>query len=230
MINRYDKLDCMLFAAAVDFCKEEVERFENLDVSDVPETQRYIRKRNRMIAKQRRKPAFVSLRRFARSVAVVLVVIFALGFITIMSVSAFRNAVIDVIVDWFDDYVQVEFEEDDPDENAEVVIEDLKRITALPEGTVEEVSMDYNKVWMTKYCLDGERICTLRQEVYRKNTAFVDNVETNVEYVDINGEKGCFFIDENGVVRLYWNDGKYVYLLTLYDNSYDIMYLAESIK
>lgn len=230
MINRYDKLDCMLFAAAVDFYKEEVERFENLDVSDVPETQRYIRKRNRMIAKQRRKPAFVSLRRFARSVAVVLVVIFALGFITIMSVSAFRNAVIDVIVDWFDDYVQVEFEEDDPDENAEVVIEDLKRITALPEGTVEEVSMDYNKVWMTKYCLDGERICTLRQEVYRKNTAFVDNVETKVEYVDINGEKGCFFIDENCVIRLYWNDGKYVYLLTLYDNSYDIMYLAESIK
>lgn len=230
MINRYDKLDCMLFAAAVDFCKEEVERFENLDVSDVPETQRYIRKRNRMIAKQRRKPAFVSLRRFARSVAVVLVVIFALGFITIMSVSAFRNAVIDVIVDWFDDYVQVEFEEDDPDENAEVVIEDLKRITALPEGTVEEVSMDYNKVWMTTYLLNNERICSLRQEVYRKNTAFVDNVDTKVEYVDINGEKGCFFIDENGVIRLYWNDGKYVYLLTLYDNSYDIMYLAESIK
>lgn len=230
MINRYDKLDCMLFAAADDFCKEEVERFENLDVSDVPETQRYIRKRNRMIAKQRRKPAFVSLRRFARSVAVVLVVIFALGFITIMSVSAFRNAVIDVIVDWFDDYVQVEFEEDDPDENAEVVIEDLKRITALPEGTVEEVSMDYNKVWMTTYLLNNERICSLRQEVYRKNTAFVDNVDTKVEYVDINGEKGCFFIDENGVIRLYWNDGKYVYLLTLYDNSYDIMYLAESIK
>ena len=230
MINRYDKLDCMLFAAAVDFCKEEVERFENLDVSDVPETQRYIRKRNRMIAKQRRKPAFVSLRRFARSVAVVLVVIFALGFITIMSVSAFRNAVIDVIVDWFDDYVQVEFEEDDPDENAEVVIEDLKRITALPEGTVEEVSMDYNKVWMTTYLLNNERICSLRQEVYRENTAFVDNVDTKVEYVDINGEKGCFFIDENGVIRLYWNDGKYVYLLTLYDNSYDIMYLAESIK
>lgn len=230
MINRYDKLDCMLFAAAVDFCKEEVERFENLDVSDVPETQRYIRKRNRMIAKQRRKPAFVSLRRFARSVAVVLVVIFALGFITIMSVSAFRNAVIDVIVDWFDDYVQVEFEEDDPDENAKVVIEDLKRITALPEGTVEEVSMDYNKVWMTKYCLDGERICTLRQEVYKGNMAFVDNVDTKMEAVNIGEINGFHFYDKNNVNRLYWNDGKYVYLLTLYDNSYDIMYLAESIK
>ena len=230
MINRYDKLDCMLFAAAVDFCKEEVERFENLDVSDVPETQRYIRKRNRMIAKQRRKPAFVSLRRFARSVAVVLVVIFALGFITIMSVSAFRNAVIDVIVDWFDDYVQVEFEEDDPDENAEVVIEDLKRITALPEGTVEEVSMDYNKVWMTTYLLNNERICSLRQEVYKGNMAFVDNKDTEMQEIYLDEMKAYLFITQNGLTSMYWNDGENVYLLTLHDKQYDIVSLAQSVK
>ena len=228
MINRYDKLDCMLFAAAVDFCKEEVERFENLDVSDVPETQRYIRKRNRMIAKQRRKPAFVSLRRFARSVAVVLVVIFALGFITIMSVSAFRNAVIDVIVDWFDDYVQVEFEEDDSDENAEVVIEDLKRITALPEGTVEEVSMDYNKVWMTKYCLDGERICTLRQEVYRENMVFIDNDGLEIQEIELNGYKAYLFLTDNSINRIYWNDGKYIYTIICFDENLDVVELAKS--
>lgn len=231
MIERYDKLDCMLFAAASEFCKKDVETFDNLDVSDVPESKRYIKKRERMIAKHRHKPFFASCRRLTRAVAVVLAVIFSLGFITVMSVSAFRNAVIGVIVDWFEDYVQVEFEDNDAsDENAGLVIEDLKKITALPEGTVEEISMENDKHHAITYYLNEVRICTLRQEVYRNNTVFIDNNNTNMMEVSINDRKGYLFVAENNDKSLYWNDGKYTYVINCYSEEIDIIKLAVSIK
>lgn len=231
MIERYDKLDCMLFAAASEFCKKDVETFDNLDVSDVPESKRYIKKRERMIAKHRHKPFFASCRRLTRAVAVVLAVIFSLGFITVMSVSAFRNAVIGVIVDWFEDYVQVEFEDNDAsDENAGLVIEDLKKITALPEGMVEEISMEYGKVWMTTYLLNDERICSLRQEVYRKNMVYIDNNNTEMQEVYINDMKGYLFVAENKTRSLYWNDGEYTYVINCYNEEMDVVELAKSIQ
>lgn len=231
MIERYDKLDCMLFAAASEFCKKDVETFDNLDVSDVPESKRYIKKRERMIAKHRHKPFFASCRRLTRAVAVVLAVIFSLGFITVMSVSAFRNAVIGVIVDWFEDYVQVEFEDNDAsDENAGLVIEDLKKITALPEGMVEEISMEYGKVWMTTYLLNDERICSLRQEVYRKNMVYIDNNNTEMQEVYINDMKGYLFVAENNTRSLYWNDGEYTYVINCYNEEMDVVELAKSIQ
>lgn len=231
MIERYDKLDCMLFAAAKDFCREEVENFKNLDVSDVPETPRYVRKRKRMIAKQRRKPVLAACRRFARSVAVILIIIFSLGFITVMSVSAFRNAVIGVIVDWFEDYVQVVFCDNDKcEENVELVIEDLKRITGLPEGVVEEVTIDYEKNYTITYYLEGTRLCSLRQEVYWNNKTFIDNESLEIEELSINGQVAHLFVTENNVKRLYWNDGEYAYIIVCFSESFDIVKLAESVK
>lgn len=231
MTERYDKLDCMLFAAAGGFCSEEVEKFMNLDVSDVPESARYVRKRKRMIAKQRHKPFFSACRRVARTVAVVLVIIFSLGFITVMSVSALRNAVFDVIVDWFENYVQVVFAcDDDPGENAELKIENLKKITGLPEGVEEEIEYEYGKHYTVNYFLDGERICSLRQNVYWKNSAFIDNEGLLMDEILINGNTARLFETENGVERICWSDGQYSYILSNYSDSLDIVELAESIE
>lgn len=230
MIERYDKLDCMLFAAASEFCKKDVETFDNLDVSDVPESKRYIKKRERMIAKHRHKPFFASCRRLTRAVAVVLAVIFSLGFITVMSVSAFRNAVIGVIVDWFEDYVQVEFEDNDAsDENAGLVIEDLKKITALPEGIEEVITIDYGKQYTITYYLEEIRLCSLRQEVYWNNKAFIDNEGLIIDEIMINNYKGYLFKTENNIQRLSWNDGEYVYTLICFCEELDVIKLAENV-
>lgn len=230
MTERYDKLDCMLFAAAGGFCSEEVEKFMNLDVSDVPESARYIRKRKRMIAKQRHKPFFSACRRVARTVAVVLVIIFSLGFITVMSVSALRNAVFDVIVDWFENYVQVVFACDDPGENAGLEIEDLKKITGLPEGVEEEIEYEYGKHYTVNYFFDGERICSLRQHIYWKNTTYIDNEGLIIEEITIDGHTAHLFETENGVTRLYWSDGVYSYIIVCFSESLDIVELAKSVE
>lgn len=231
MTERYDKLDCMLFAAAGGFCSEEVEKFMNLDVSDVPESARYVRKRKRMIAKQRHKPFFSACRRVARTVAVVLVIIFSLGFITVMSVSALRNAVFDVIVDWFENYVQVVFAcDDDPGENAELKIEDLKKITGLPEGVEEKIEYEYGKHYTVNYFLDGERICSLRQHIYWKNTTYIDNEGLIIEEITIDGHTAQLFETENGVTRLYWSDGVYSYIIVCFSESLDIVELAKSVE
>lgn len=231
MIERYDKLDCLLFAAVEGCGMDEVEAFNNLDITDVPTSRRYVRKKKRVIAKYKMQPTMFSIKRFVRVAVTVLLIVFSTAFITVMSVSAFRNAVLDVIVDWFDDYVKIEFWEDEaPKENEGLVIEDIKRITALPEGVEEEVRLEHGKILLTRYYLEGKRICTLRQEVYGQNEAFADNEGINVQEVYVNNLKAYLFITENGIRRLYWNDGKYVYSIICFMDQLDIIELAKSIK
>lgn len=231
MIERYDKLDCLLFAAVEGCGMDEVEAFNNLDITDVPTSRRYVRKKKRVIAKYKMQPTMFSIKRFVRVAVTVMLIVFSTAFITVMSVSAFRNAVLDVIVDWFDDYVKIEFWEDEaPKENEGLVIEDIKRITALPEGVEEEVRLEHGKAIMTRYFLDGKRICTLRQEVYGANEAFMDNTGMSMKVVYINGTKAYLFFTENGARRLYWNDGKYAYTMACYTDQLDIIELAKRIK
>ncbi len=231
MIERYDKLDCLLFIAVEGCGMDEVEAFENLDISDVPTSSKYIRKKKRIITKYKMKPRLFTLKRFVRVAVTVLLVVFSAAFITVMSVSALRNAVLDVIVDWFEDYVKVEFHDDGVDEsNEDLVIEDVKHITALPEGVEEEIFAEYDKALLITYYLSGKRIYTLRQEIYCSNKVFIDNVGLDMQEVYINDIKGYLFVTENGVSRVYWNDGEYTYLITLYDNRYDIISIAGSVK
>lgn len=231
MIERYDKLDCLLFAAVEGCGMDEVEAFNNLDITDVPTSRRYVRKKKRVIAKYKMQPTMFSIKRFVRVAVTVLLIVFSTAFITVMSVSAFRNAVLDVIVDWFDDYVKIEFWEDEaPKENEGLVIEDIKRITALPEGVEEEVRLEHGKAIMMRYYLGGKRVCTLRQEIYSGNELFIDNIGINMQEVDINNSKGYLFVTENGVRRLYWNDGKYTYTIVCFIDQLDLIELAKSIK
>lgn len=231
MTERYDKLDCLLFIAVEGCGMDEVEAFENLDISDVPTSSKYIRKKKRVITKYKMKPRLFTLKRFVRVAVTVLLVVFSAAFITVMSVSALRNAVLDVIVDWFEDFVKVEFHDDGVDEsNKYLVIEDVKHITALPEGVEEEIFAEYDKSVMITYCLSGKRICALRQEIYYSNEAFFDNVGLDMQEVYINDIKGYLFVTENGVSRVYWNDGEYTYMITLYDSRYDIISIAGSVK
>ena len=231
MIERYDKLDCLLFAAVEGCGMDEVEAFNNLDITDVPTSRRYVRKKKRVIAKYKMQPTMFSIKRFVRVAVTVLLIVFSTAFITVMSVSAFRNAVLDVIVDWFDDYVKIEFWEDEaPKENEGLVIEDIKRITALPEGVEEEVHAEHGKHRTVIYSLNGKRICSLRQEIYGQNELFIDNEGINMQEVDIDNVKGALFVTENGTRRLYWNDGKYTYSINCYDDNLDVILLAESVK
>lgn len=231
MTERYDKLDCLLFIAVEGCGMDEVEAFENLDISDVPTSSKYIRKKKRVITKYKMKPRLFTLKRFVRVAVTVLLVVFSAAFITVMSVSALRNAVLDVIVDWFEDFVKVEFHEDGVDKsNKDLVIEDVKHITALPEGVEKEIFAEYDKSVMITYYLSGKRICTLRQEIYCSNEAFFDNVGLDMQEVYINDIKGYLFVTENGVSRVYWNDGEYTYMITLYDSRYDIISIAGSVK
>ena len=231
MTERYDKLDCLLFIAVEGCGMDEVEAFENLDISDVPTSSKYIRKKKRVITKYKMKPRLFTLKRFVRVAVTVLLVVFSAAFITVMSVSALRNAVLDVIVDWFEDCVKVEFHEDGVDEsNKYLVIEDVKHITALPEGVEEEIRAEHGKVSMATYSMNGQRVCSLRQEIYYSNEAFFDNVGLDMQEVYINDIKGYLFVTENGISRVYWNDGEYTYLITLYDSRYDIISIAGSVK
>lgn len=109
MNEKYDKLDAMLFIAVKKCGMEEVEKFNNPKSTDVTFSKRFYARKRKILRRYKSKTVARVFKKVARSAAIALLIILSMAFITVMSVSALRTAVLDAVVDFFDDYVKVGF-------------------------------------------------------------------------------------------------------------------------
>ena len=233
MSKGHDKLDCMIMLAARNYVDPEVESFDNpSDDEPVVFSSRYERIKKKKIRAYKRRQNMVKVKKITRYAAIGLLVLLSVAFITVMSVSAFSNAVIDAVVDFFDDYVKVDFSGSatpSPTKEPPSSIETVKRITALPEGVVEEVSRG-EQICFTKYYLGNKKILTLSQEVITQNNVLLDNSEQDVQILLVNSYRAYKFKMQEDLISVCWSDGEYVYRIICYDDNFDIITLAESVR
>lgn len=112
-----------------------MEIFKNLDTSDVVLSDQVVRKIGKLMEISHKNPArHTSKVRMAFSrVVVVALVVMSIKFTAMMSISAIRNAVWNAIVEWYDKYISVDNETDDP-VSLLTVIEGIRKPTLLPQG------------------------------------------------------------------------------------------------
>lgn len=230
--DNFDKLDIMIASALCDNkLSDDIELFESLDVTQVVFSRKFEQKKNALTKKERCKPRKVRRYRLLFRIALAIMILLSVAFITIMSVSALRNAVVDVVVEFFNDHIKISYEEYDEDSitSKPIKLNQVKSIRATElKNTKKEVS-DNELVNKTIYYKNDRRVCCFYQSPLCENDIYFDNEYENATRVNINGNMAMLIENNKGVSHLTWSDGEYLYVISCYDTDYDIVQLAKSV-
>ncbi len=238
--QRLDELD-ILIESAVEDSIDEFDEFDNLDISEVEFSPSYQRRKRRIIRRYKYAPMIATAKKIASRVAMFAGVLLTVVFITIMSVSALRNAVINAVLEWYDDYVSLRFETEAPTENIEAepskteepweAVMKARRPREIPEGVEEDVLCESRTRVLIDYYLNDKHWATYNQSVYNKQNVYIDNDATIIAYTEIHGYEAIIFqYVSKEQIALVWNDGVYVYSVLTYGTTDDLISLAKSIE
>lgn len=231
--EKIDKYDYLIAMATLDAKNNDVEMFENLDTSDVVLSDRIVRKINKLIKTSNKDSAkhISKVRMVLSRVAVIALVVISITFAAMMSVSAIRNAVWNVIVEWYDKYISVDYKTDDlvvpPTE-----IKEIRKPALLPQGAEEEIVVNSNSSYIMEYYLGDDLCLVFRQSLIDSPNTYIDNENSAIENVLIGGFEGILLTyEKNTDINIVWNDGEYRYALTGYDiDPETLTMIAESVK
>lgn len=100
-----DKLDLIIAWAARDCENDEAEKFKNIDTSGVVLSAGFYARKRRLIGRYKLRPALAVCRKCFVRVAVALMALMSIGFLTVMAIPDVRNAMFDAVVEWYENYV-----------------------------------------------------------------------------------------------------------------------------
>ena len=228
-----DKYDYLIAMATLDAKNDDVEMFENLDTSDVVLSDRIVRKIHRLIKTSRGDSSrhITKVRGILSRVAIVALVVISVMFTVMMSVSAIRNAVWNVIVEWYDKYLSIDYESNSP-ASLPMTIEEVRKPTLLPQGAEEAVIFDDKWSYFTEYYIENECCLVFQQSRLNTGETYVDSETAIIKEVMIGEFDGLILTyEKNTDMIILWNDGEYRYTLTGYGLDAEILVMiAKSVK
>lgn len=127
-----NKFDYLVSIALLDCGDKDLEMFEAIDDSNIVLSNRLTRRVRYIIYKKSHESMFKATKRISVRVAVAMMIIMSLLLVTLMSISATREAIWNAIIEWYDDYITVRFE----DPSGVVGADDT---TEVPEATTSGV-------------------------------------------------------------------------------------------
>lgn len=93
-------------------------------------------------------------------------------------------------------------------------IEVVRKPTALPEGTIEDVVVQNKTMVYIDYYLNNELICTFNQALLKDRDKYFDNESAILDTVDIRGKVGTVVQrTSKAEVSVIWCDEQYIYLV-----------------
>ena len=172
-----DKLDLLIAWAARDCENDEAEKFKNIDTSGVVLSAGFYARKRRLIGRYKLRPALAVCRKCFVRVAVALMALMSIGFLTVMAIPNVRNAMFDAVVEWYENYVSVRFEAGggdepggiasvDPDTTSASVtpptkIEKIMKPTYVPQGAEEDIVLSNTIIVATDYYLGDDMVLSL---------------------------------------------------------------------
>ena len=234
-----DKLDLLIAFSATDCGNDDVEMFKNLDTSGVTFSEDFYVKQRRLINKYKRKPALILLRKCFVRVAVVLMAMMSIAFLTAMAIPNVRNAIFDAVVEWYDDHISVRFEpnsgtssnESDTLSGSEVTdytdrlddshtaltppdtVEKVMKPTYVPEDAEEDIVVNNKSVVIIDYYFEDDLILSFTQTLYGYKDKLYDNKVSVSHDIDVNGYNALALEFESNDKAIIWTDGVYYYYI-----------------
>lgn len=180
----------------------------------------------KLIEKDKREKRQARFTKKARKAAACIAVVFALAAVTLFSVEASRNYILNAVLDWQKGSTGIRFEETPSGtENG------LYRPTYLPEGFREVLLQKGGITIITYENGEGKKI-RLYQEQADSGTTFVDNDHTEYTEATVNGKTAYLFkaVSEDTANTLIWEDNGIVFTLSSVIDSKELIKIAESLK
>lgn len=248
-----DRLDYLIALAAVGCGDDDVEMFNNLDVSKVVLDEEFYRVRDRRIRKHKRTPFVKTVQRVLARVAIFILAVVSAATVTVSAIPSLRKAVLNAIVEWCEDYLTINYElpESETDEteretnvdgvsekdssgetqeNSEMEairptrIEQVKKPTYHQEGLIEDVVDQSGRYVLIDYYLGEKLYYSYKQMLFSEDEMYIDNESAIVNNIEINGFMACLVeYTDLSIKKVIWTDGIYIY--QLYTESYDLDFL-----
>ncbi|MBE6684151.1 MAG: DUF4367 domain-containing protein [Ruminococcaceae bacterium] len=247
MLNNTDKFDHLIALAAMKCTEEEASELKSLDTSSVSFDPSYYRKRNKVIRQYKYRTT--GRRSTAARLAVAIAAAIILMSLLIGCVPRLREAIYNAIVEWYNDYFAVRYEDPDGKEketlyeeesttanelgaDAPIYIEDIHKPRDLPEGVWEDVLSENNTHITIDYYIGDEYLFSFTQNILKPIDRYVDNEDVNVTYIQINGN-GATVVEyiHKKEINIIWRDSEYSYHIFSTECDLDtLVQYAKSVK
>lgn len=240
-----DKLDALISLIAKECGNDDIEMFNNLDTSKVSLDRGVYVKQKQTINKHKHINTVRLIKKCFVRVAVALMALMSLGFLTIMATPDLREAVFEAVVEWYEDYISIQYkpvEEDthksnitdestdislteNPGDESEIPvislpptkIEKVMKPTYIPEGLEEDVVVSNISVVVIDYYHGDDLVFYFQQILFQDNEKLFDNQSVVIRNTEINGNVASIVeYDSRGEKAIIWTDGIYYYQIYLY--------------
>ena len=234
--ERMDKYDYLIALSTLDAKDDDVKMFMELDDSDVVLSDHITNKIEKLIRRESayKTTGFVQFKRILSRVAIIALVVISVMFTAMMSVSAIRTAIWEIITEWYEEYIVVGYV---PEEGIEVpeppkMIEEIRKPTLLPLGVEEEVVGSTKNMFVCEYYWGDDCYLSFKQSLLDESVSNVDGDDAIITKIMIGNYEGIIFTYEKEDYKyVLWNDTEYSYSINSTFLSVEkLILMAESVK
>lgn len=222
--------DSLLKVAVSDALKNEMDALpDNEELNEKFKTSSELDKRmNKLISQEKIK---YKMRYFFKSnhkIAACFMIIIVFSSVTLLSVEATRNVILNTLVDQFGKYTQIEFRDSEADDQQK----NIYRPAYLPEGFKQKSEEVYGKTALLVYSNESDDEIVLKQRQAEEGTALIDNENTNYTEVDISGNTAYLFksLEDDNYHVLLWKSEGIVFEMTSNVSSDELIRMGNSLE
>ena len=225
-----DKSDFLLEYLVEGCGNDELEHYKNMDTSNEQYGNKFERIKKRILSgkkvKTKKEIAITAIKR----VSMVFLLCFSMAFITLMSVSATRNAIWNVITEWYDDHFTIRMDDGyDSTQNTVTQIEEANTPTELPKGIEEEIIIS-NSQWVIAEYYQGEMyVGSFQQSIITESSSVIVDSKSTTIYNETIADHFVTIVKNEGLYNIFWLDSKYFYIVQGYDLEF-LIKIIEKIK
>ena len=232
--EKMDKFDYLIALATLDARDDDIEMYEELDNSDVELSERITNNIEKLIRKESRTERLNRIRKTLSKVAVIALVVISVIFTVMMSVSAIRTAIWEIITEWYEEYIAIGYKPEDEYGVVEPpkMIEEIRKPTLLPLGSEEDIEINARSKFVCAYYVGDECFIIFKQLLLNSDVGDFDGDDVTITELMIGDNKASLLTYEKEAYKyILWNDSQYAYQISSMSLSVDeLILVAESVK
>ncbi len=234
-MNSYYKTDAMdlqLYAVMPQLHNKDADIYDAVLPVDLTakDSKHLMRKLVRRIRYTEQHEIYSPVWEFCKRTAAVVLMVMSIGFASVMSIEAVRDAVWKTVTTWYEERIHIQYVTDH-DTDAPATIENYKK-PVISDQYIEKEIIRSMFNYHLNYLRDGEKI------IYQQGTlvyydTWLSNHDTEMHKIEIQQYQGYVtesYID-NALCRIMiWHDGSYAYMLYGNVEIPELLYVAETIQ
>lgn len=233
--EKMDKYDYLIALATLEAKDDDVEMFAALDDSEVVFSDRIKKRIGKMIRRESkcRTKGCLQFRNALSKVAIIILITVSVIFTAMMSVTAIRSAIFEIITEWYEEYIAIGYIPEDETKTAEppTRIEEIRKPTLLPLGAEEEIAGSSKTICTHEYYIGDECCVTFHQLLLTAEAGKIDGESVEMEEISVGPHKAYLFIYDREGYMIDWTDGEYAYrIITDVLSREDLISIAQSVK